>query len=99
MGVRDVYYSRRHRLGFLSRSLSPRLRLDFFSALDFFFSAAAAFSLKENCRHCCRHCYSGHCVGRCYPPAPTCLHGGYDVAALALFPALGAHAVEASTDF
>ena len=25
MGVRDVYYSRRHRLGFLSRSLSPRI--------------------------------------------------------------------------
>ena len=37
MGVRDVYYSRRHRLGFLSRSLSPRVPDFKFGARFFFF--------------------------------------------------------------
>ena len=98
MGVRDVYYSRRHRLGFLSQSLSPRL-WTFFSALDFFFFRRRRLLSQRKLQTLLQTLFTGHCVGRCYPPAPTCLHGGYDVAALALFPALGAHAVEASTDF
>ena len=105
MGVHDVYYSRRHRLGFLSRSLSPRVpdfgaRFFFFRRRRRLLSQLHTQSLSQRkLQTLLQTLFTGHCVGRCYPPAPTCLHGGYDVAALALFPALGTPTAAASADF